>query len=297
MLGRAFKSVGSGSRWFLHLFLAVAVFACFDSAISVRAHEDTLIRIGKIDETIKLEGVSAELLYLRAELYEEHREWDRSLADYLRALREDPRLSSAHLGAARCYLRKRKADRGLEEIELFLASSEGSGDHDGLLVRARLLALAGQLVNASKGYRDALAKLPGAPHRVEIYFEWASELKRGGREFNSDALQVVDAGLEELGENTTLLELAVGLELEAGDYLGALARVDTLLSGALKDSPRWSFQRAEILEALQKSSEALDAYQHLVERIHSMPIRRRNVTAIREIEESASRKIAELASR
>ncbi|MFT4546919.1 MAG: tetratricopeptide (TPR) repeat protein [Pseudoalteromonas tetraodonis] len=295
MLMRQLKfNVGRKSRWRFYLTVSM-VFCAHVLTINIQGHEDTLIRIAKINETIAQDEISAKLLHRRARLYEEHCQWDRSLADYRKALREDPDLTSAHLGAARCYLRKRSAERGLVEIDRFLDSSDG--DQEGLLIRARLRTLAGRLHEASSDYHDALEVQAGVSPKVEIYFEWASQLKKGGNEFYAEALKVVDTGLKQLGQNVALQELAIELELASRDYPRALNRVEILLRGPLGGSPRWTFQRAEILEALGKPNEALDAYQHLVERIHKMPARRQNVTAIRAIKDSANRRIAALASR
>jgi len=287
-------NIGRRSKWRFHLTASI-LFLFLVLTTRVQGHEDTLLRIAKINETIAQVNASAELLHRRARLYEEHRQWDRSLADYSKALREDPNLTSAHLGAARCYLRKRSAERGLAEINRFLNSS--NGDQEGLLVRARLQTLAGRLHAASRDYRDALEAQVGGSPKVEIYFEWASQLKKGGSEYYAEALTVVDTGLKQLGQNVALQELAIELELASADYPRALTRVDALLSGPLEGSPRWIFQRAEILEALEKFNEALAAYQHLVERIHKMPKRRQSVTAIREIKDSTNRRIAALTSR
>ncbi|MGI9239606.1 MAG: tetratricopeptide repeat protein [Verrucomicrobiales bacterium] len=261
---------------------------------SVRAHEDILLRIGELNEAIERDETSPELLVSRAALYLAHKDWNRSLADYRAAIAADPDLAAAHLGMARCYLGKGKVELGLAEIGIYLKAS--GDDHQGLLTRARLRVAQGQLSAASADYRGALAQLPGTEHCVEIYFEWANHLSARGAERYAEALHVLDAAAETLGQNIALQELAIRIELSSGNPVGALTRIDSLLDGSLKGSPAWTLRRAEILQASGKTQEALEAYRQTLASISKIPARRRMVTAIRTLEEKATAQIAKLES-
>ncbi len=266
-------------------FFAIACALAAVSPVAVVAHEDTLAQIARLDKRIAEERTGAELLLRRADLYRHHGDWDLALEDYRKALQFEPHLVAARLGSAECGLGQGDAEMGLREVgEILKATPDESR---ALLVRARLKILQGRFQEAAADYRRAVANLPEASAGFALYFEWASQMRKGGRQWYPVALEALDAGTRTLGDNIVLRELAITIECESGNLEGALTRIEALPPDILRDSPRWLLRRADVLGQLGKSGEARAAYAEVLERVRALPSRRRNAAAHREIEKIA----------
>ena len=97
-------------------------------------------------------------------------------------------------------------------------------------------------------------------------------------------LRGLDEGIRRLGPLVTLELPAIELELRAGRYDRALARLEQVSS----QSPRketWLARRGEILELANRAPEALAAYSACLEAVEILPPDRRRTAAMTELTE------------
>lgn len=253
------------------------------------AHDDILKQIAALDAQMAKGGVTGERLLKRAKLNLVHEDWEAALTDYKRAFKLSPELNAAELGMAEAHLGAGELKAGLDRVGKFLKSVPDAPA--GILVRARLRAGDGDLDGASADFRVAAH---GLENRAgAIYYEWASALRAGGRKHWRKALEAVDAGVAALGANVPLQELGVEIELESGDHPAAIARIDALLAGPLRNSPRLSVLRAETLVAAGKAGEAEAGFRQVIERVRALPARRQRTAAMRDIVTRAERGLAQ----
>lgn len=243
------------------------------------AHEDILEQINALDARMAKGGESAELLLRRAHLHLVHEDWKTALSDYKRVHALSPKSRAAELGMAKAHLGAGELESGLERVESFLKAAPE--DADGILVRARLRAATGDFRGASHDYQRAVAELKN--RASSIYYEWASALKRAGKAHSKTALATIDAGIAALGTNVALQELGIEIDLEAGNYNAAIIRIDSLLDGPLKNSPKLLVLRAETLAHAGRQDDADEAFEKALAGIRGLPIRRQRVAAIRKL--------------
>lgn len=231
-----------------------------------RAHADVLGMIAVVDEQIRTNGLSGELLLHRADLYRVHQDWPAALKDYEAAERLRPGLLPVAHGRA---LVLAACGR--------LVEARGGFDHlvqreptnvSFLLGRARVLAQLNQPIPAIADYTAALGltKNPGA----EDFLERAKlQAVVSGP---AVALQGLDEGLARLGWTLTLLRLAVDYAAASGKVDDALTRLETIQTRSNR-SEQWLVLKAEILRQAGRRSEAGQAYAAAWAAINELPPR------------------------
>jgi predicted Zn-dependent protease len=113
----------------------------------------------------------------------------------------------------------------------------------------------GRLAEAAAEY-DRLLRQQTRP-LPETYIERAEVLAAIGRP--RDAIVGLDDGVTRLGEVVTLRLAAIDIAVRAGDFEGALDRIERLLRQA-PNQVFWMTRRAEILEAGGRYDEARRAF-------------------------------------
>lgn len=136
----------------------------------------------------------------------------------------------------------------------------------GYASRARVLVKLGARDEALADYRTALVKSPDA--EPDLVHEAAVALNVSGH--CDEALQVLDAGLKRLGQIPSLTLEALEIEVKAGRYDSALARVETLQKSAPRAEP-WMAKRAELLGQAGRLEESRAAWQALVAHLANLP--------------------------
>ena len=140
-------------------------------------------------------------------------------------------------------------------------------DHaPGYISRARVLVKLGAQEEALSDYRTALAKSPNA--EPDLVHEAAATLETNGH--RDEALQVLDAGLKRLGQIPSLTLKALEIEVKAGRYDSALARVEALQKSAPRAEP-WMAKRAELLGQAGRLEESHAAWKLLVVHLANLP--------------------------
>lgn len=165
----------------------------------------------------------------------------------------DPALEGLDRARARVCLAAGLHARGLEAIDRHLRASPD--DPLGLVVRARLLAAAGLHPDAVLTWDHLLrGRTPTEPDHV---IERARESVAAGD--SAGALRGLDEARERLGPVPAIDHLAVDLEVDRGNFDGALSRIERAKAGR---APRgaWELRRAEVLEAAGRKDAANAAY-------------------------------------
>lgn len=256
------------------------------------AHADVLGMIAVVDEQIRTNGLSGELLLHRADLYRVHQDWSAALKDYEAAEQFRPGLLPVAHGRAlvlAASARLAEARGGFDELVHREPTNVSF-----LLGRARVLAQLSQPVPAIADYTAALAltKNPGA----EDFLERAKlQAVVSGP---AVALQGLDEGLARLGWTLTLQRLAVDYAAASGKVDDALARLETI-QGRSNRGEQWLVLKAEILRQAGRVTEAGAAYVAALAAINELPPRMAQaaqVTALRRKIELAQAELAAPAS-
>lgn len=243
------------------------------------AHGDMHERIAEAARQIENEPDRADLYFKRAELHRFHEEWDASLADFEQARSLDPQLPLLNLARARMLLEAGWPSSARMAVGDFLQAHPGYPE--GLLVRARALAVEGQRLAAAADYSLAIERIskPGP----EIFLERARLLAAEGGEHLTAAVAGLDEGMRRLGSLVTLQLYAIELELERGDLDAALTRVDAQAArSARKES--WLVRRGDILRQAGRLAEAKAAYVEAIAAIESLPAGLRGVPMTAQLE-------------
>lgn len=154
----------------------------------------------------------------------------------------DPRLPGLDRARAEVCLAAGLRQRGLEAIDRHLRGSPG--DPRGLATRARLLAADGRHGEAVQAW-DRLLRTgirPEPDHVVERARESVAAGDVAG------ALRGLDEARERLGPVPAIDHAAVDLEVDRGDFDGALRRIERARAGRTPGGT-WEVRRAEVLEA------------------------------------------------
>jgi tetratricopeptide (TPR) repeat protein len=256
-----------------HRFLArcrstllwTALLACTIATPTLIAHGDLHQQIAEVTARIRKDPRNPLLYVERGQLYRTNKQYRSSLADCARALRLDPVLKEAHL--CRVLTLAVSAPKATAVRELTAVLDRYPDAVDARVARARLFAAMGRFAEADQDYAAAVSR-HASP---DWYLEWSAALKRGR---HPRAIVVLDEGIATLGPIVTLQDAAIDLDVAAGRYDAALARVDTVVQQIPK-SPLWLVRKAVILERAKRLDAAQDAYLHTIAVIEKLPGGRR----------------------
>jgi tetratricopeptide (TPR) repeat protein len=247
------------------------IFCAFAISVSLigfsqmaRAHGELLIRIADLTKQLQTATTNKAELYLaRGELHREDKNWDAAESDYARAEQLNPKLE-IDFYRGKLLFDSEKFDAGRGMFDKAIAQNPRNGD--AFVGRARCWLKLNNRGKAIADFQKGIELIPDpAP---EIFLELAqTEVADGNIEF---ALKTLDSGIKMTGTDLTLQSYALELELGRKNFDAALNRVDAIL----KTAPRkesWLTQRAEILLALGREKEAMQAFDTAEAAIHKLP--------------------------
>lgn len=265
-------------RFFSGLFCGLAL-ACPGNVPRAGAHADLLPQIEDVTRQIEKDPRNVDLYVRRGELYRTHADWNAALADFDTILALDPGnqwvdLAKGRLMADASWLLTAKA-----YLDRFIAVQPKHAE--ALTSRARVLTRLNLHLGAADDYDAAIRLSPEAI--PELFIERAQTLASNGPDFLNRAIEGLDEGIKRLGPLVTLQLSVVDLELKRKNYTAALERIDRIA----ERSPRketWLARRGEILEQAGRPEEARTAYQNALAALASLPLVRRNVPAMAQLE-------------
>jgi tetratricopeptide (TPR) repeat protein len=159
------------------------------------------------------------------------------------------------------------------------------------LGRARAERELGQHPASLADYLEALKRTTSPePDLIE---EVAGALAANGKK--KEALEVLAAGMEKLGNIPSLVLRAVDLEIETKDFEAALRRIEEARQAAPRPEP-WMARRATILAQAGRIDESRAAWKALADHLASLPERERNSRAMTQLNEKAQEALTKLNS-
>lgn len=237
------------------------------------AHGDLDDQIAEATRRIERSPRDAALWFRRGELHRFHEDWPAALADLRRAAELDPAMEVVDLALGKTWLKAGDAARAREALDRFLKRQPGHAE--ALSERGRALASLGLRKEAEADFTRALALL--AEPRPENYLERA-RVQPADR-----AAAGIEEGLRRLGSIVTLELAALDLELEAGKFDAALARLARLAEA----SPRketWLARRGEVLREAGRPEQAREAFAAALAAIEVLPPGRRGAKSMVDLE-------------
>lgn len=264
--------------------------ALLGSAGVVHAHQGLHELITAKTREIEQEPVRAELYLERGELHRQHADWDAAMADYERARQRDPNLHEVDLARAKLMIDL----NWLQSAELVLREFlQQEPKH------AKGYELLGQTLENGKQYEAAAGAYAraievDASPRPELYLARARVLAAWGDAHLGEAVAVLDAGINRLGQPLATLQLAaIDYEVRRGRHDSALERLKTLSAQAERQE-RWLILRGEILAQAGRSQEAIAAYQSAIRAMDALHPVQRNTTLVLALRSKATKAIETL---
>ncbi len=164
-------------------------------------------------------------------------------------------------------------------------------DHKkGLHLRARVSASL-QDRSVSLGDYNRLIQLSSNPG-AELYIERAEMLLDGGPQYYDEALSGLNQGIENLGDIPLLSLVAIRVQRKQQAWPQALRRVNLILHSSTRKETWWSL-RGDIELESGEASAAIKSYQQALLALSQLPGSRRDVPAMRDLEQSLREKLAQ----
>ncbi|MES1167492.1 MAG: tetratricopeptide repeat protein [Pseudomonadota bacterium] len=227
---------------------------------------------------------------LRMELADtrcEHEEWRQALQELDEADRLAPGRYPTDFFRGKAYLVGGKPAAAKAALDRLIALEPANPP--ALALRARALAALGKPGEALADYRAAWT----ATARPEPDFvqEFSAALAASG--LGEESLQVLVAGMEQVGAVPGLVQLALERETALGRFDAALARIDVLQKSAPRPEP-WMARRAALLVQAGRTDDARIAWQALIDHLGALPNLERGSHAMSLLAEQARRELAAL---
>jgi predicted Zn-dependent protease len=267
--------------------LAALILVATLPASTASAHGDVHEAIAALTQEIAAHPADAKLYLRRGELHRAHQDWSAAGADFDKAQALDPQLIVVELARGEMLAQAGRSEAAQAALDRFLA--ERPGDVRALTARARVLADKMQWTSAAEDFARAIARAPEP--EPALYIEHARALQRAGK--HDAALATLDAGAARLGPLITLLQPAIDLEVEAGQFDAALARLAKVIAAAPRKE-RWLLRRGELLEKAGRPAEAREAYAAAQSALAAVPPERRATAAGQDLAKAIDAALARL---
>ena len=242
--------------------LGVFVFCCSTAMLFAHGTHGQLMEA--VNRKLESSPDNANLWYQRGFLNLEHEDPAQALADLEKAENLAPgKLPTFWLKGQALELSGRHPEaRSAFDAHIQRFPDDGRG----YVSRARILLKLGAPENALTDFRKSLEKSPDA--EPDLVQEAAVALDANGH--HDEAIQVLESGMKRLGQIPSLAIKALEIEMKAGRYDSALARVETIQKSAPRQEP-WMAKRAEMLEHAGRLEESMAAWQLLIDHLAKLP--------------------------
>lgn len=269
----------------MRTFFLIAVLALSAAALG---HADIDERIAALDEQIAQRPATRKLHVKRGELHRLHRDWASALADYRRAheLTEGGDATDIDFYTGRMWREAGKPERALFHLDVFI--DKHPTHVDARINRSRVYAELDQPAAAVDDLHISIRQQQ--PPSPELYLERARLLIGKDMEQHEFALQGLDEGIARLGPIISLVQFAIDVQVDCGNYRDALLRIDSLPE-MVRENPSWRGRKADILSAMGKDTEAHLEYQRAVAAIERLPPSRRSTKVMSELEQDLKNKL------
>lgn len=266
--------------------IACLLVVCLLNPGLAKAHGSFHERIAGFSKLIESQPQDARLYLKRGEVYRQHEEWDKALADCDTARKLDPAID-VDLLRGRTLLESGSPQLALPLLIDFL--KRHPDEPQALLCRARAYSKLNQPAEAIADYRACLKHTVNP--EPDLIQETADALAAQGSV--DEAVQVLSSGVGKLGPVPSLLLRAMDLEISIRDFDAALTRVDAMQKSAPRPEP-WMAKRASILAQADRIPESLAAWQALADHLASLPNLERGSHAMSKLAQDAKLAITAL---
>jgi tetratricopeptide (TPR) repeat protein len=268
------------------LFMASALI-CFSP--NVIAHTDLSDRIDVLNHKIERNPESLKLYMERGRVFRLRGNYQSALEDFQLAAKLALDNIEVRYELGLVLLKLGDLIQALSKFDFVL--KDDSKHHLALMNRARVFHAMEDYKNAASDYMNALntTKSP----KPEDYIEITNNYIDYGSSHYAKALSVLDVAIEKLGVLVQLQSRAIDIDLLTKNYQSALQRVDSLLA-TMKRKEKWLVTKAEILLLMGKPIDAKNNYRLALKSIERLPVARRNVMAIKNLEMKIKKALLEL---
>jgi predicted Zn-dependent protease len=258
------------------------------TAPAVRAHGDDQLLIDALTEELA-KAPEADLFIRRGELFRHHQEWTKAAADFGAAARLDPNLEVVDFFRARLLLESGEPAQALPFIERYLAKVPSEAE--GWFLRGDVRGALGKHDAGALDYAEGIQRTPRA--RPEHYLRRARFIASAPQSTPARVLAALDEGIEKLGPVISLVEYAIGVELERRNYEGALRRIEV----AMQHAPRregWLVRKGDVLVKSGRANEAVASYRAALSAIDELPERYRDTVPVEKLARDARAALSRL---
>lgn len=263
-------------NWLKHAILLLQVVSLLLPDAYAHAHGDIDGQIDELTAAIAQSPTDARLRLRRGELHVRHGDLASAEDDLQAALALNPSLDAAHLAWSRLALAAGDTAESLARADRYLSADPRSVD--GHLARAAALAAGGiDHLAAADAYAAATAHAPEP--RPEWYVARARHLHAAGQA--AQAVAALDSGIARLGKTVVALhDAAVEVLVADGQYVEAIARIDSVLASAPVAPYDWLVRRGDVSRAGGNQIAARSDYERAIQLIDALPAHRRQLKAI-----------------
>ncbi|MDB6137905.1 MAG: hypothetical protein JWO94_977, partial [Verrucomicrobiaceae bacterium] len=253
----------------------------------VRAHGAYDEELKHLSEQILASPNDAVLWFQRARTSFFHGDWQACLADVEKAERLAPGLFPYDFQRGQALALGGHFNAARTVLDDFIKAHPDHGP--AIAARARILDTLGHHDAALADFRAALTKKPEP--EPDLYQEVAEAMTAGNRK--DEAVQVLESGIEHLGNIPSLVLKALDLELSTRRFDAALLRVDAMQHSSPRPEP-WMARRASVLAQAGRLDASRTAWTALREHIAALPNLERGSNAMSQLSMEAGKALAAL---
>ncbi|MFK8010347.1 MAG: tetratricopeptide repeat protein [Saprospiraceae bacterium] len=266
--------------------ILLVVFLCLLFNISLSAHGDLDLQIERISKRIEKNPGDANLYLKRGQLYNQHKEPEKSKQDYLLARNLDDHLLITDLLLAQMFADNNEANAALPYVNLFLKNHPNHSI--ALITRAKIYQQMRQPDLCQKDLENALNHIvePNPSHFISI----AEAVLLTDDSNISEALDWLKKGEEKFGFDIVLKSKEVDLYVQNKQHENAILTIDKIMEH-FQRKEKWLFQKAIIYEDAGEMDLAKNHYVATLEAINKLPKRMQMTSKIIELEVHSLKRI------
>lgn len=260
------------------------------AAPAMRAHGDDQLLIDALTEELG-KTADPDLLIRRGELFRHHQEWEKAEADFVAAGQLDSKLALVDFFRARVLLEAGSPAKALPFVARYVAASPNEAE--GWFLRGEVSHALGKSTAGADDYAEGIRRSPRP--RPEHYLRRARLLAAAPPRDLERVLAAVNEGIAKLGPVISLVDYAITLEVESGNYAAALQRVELALTHAPRRET-WLVRRGDILVKAGRIPEAIVSYRSALSAIEELPERYRDTVPMEKLAGDARKSLQQLSS-
>ena len=266
---------------FIFWLLSCLILAAASCVFPVQAHLGVSEEIVEVTVRIADDPDAPELYLLRGDLHRINGHWSEAVADFNKVQQLDRDNAAAELGLGRTWLDRGQYKKAVKHLNRALTRQPDNVRS--LVTRAKAFRLLGEPLNAARDYKQAISTFndPGKP-LPEYYFECARAYESAGASYLDAALQILDAGINRLGNIRILEDYAVDLERMRSNYQAALLRLDRIIDQSTRKESLL-IKRGDILLEAGQPAQAEADFAAARDAIDALPAQRRHNRAMKQM--------------